>query len=181
MDPSNSLLQVVCCPQETLGSFMYRVFDNDFVYKCTFNNQVLDDNSKLLTEYGIKDGSIIYLAFCNDMGFQNESKTFHLNNHWWKCEWRQLRSQVDKSQFVATETFVFLFSLSLCFQSFSRKNHSLPHCRRSARLCVQLCVSLFIFYFASFRFPHSIYGARQNNKFQIANRGEWIYGCCGNF
>lgn len=81
MDPSNSLLQVVCCPQETLGSFMYRVFDNDFVYKCTFNNQVLDDNSKLLTEYGIKDGSIIHLAFCNDMGFQNESKAFHLNNH----------------------------------------------------------------------------------------------------
>lgn len=150
MDPSNSLLQVVCCPQETLGSFMYRVFDNDFVYKCTFNNQVLDDNSKLLTEYGIKDGSIIYLAFCNDMGFQNESKTFHLNNHWWKCEWRQLRSQVDKSQFVATETFVFC-SLSLfVFNLFHAK---IIHCPIVDRVpgCVYNCASVYLS-FISLRF-----------------------------
>lgn len=78
---ANSLLQVICCPRETVGSLKYRVLDNDLGYNLIFNNQVLEDDSKMLTDYGIKDGSTVRLAYFNNMGFYRDLKTFRLNNH----------------------------------------------------------------------------------------------------
>lgn len=61
---------------------------------------------------------------------------------------------------------------SLCFESHSTQNHRV--CR-----CATVCRVYLSFFFRFF--PRSVYGARQNNNFQITNRGEWIYGFCGNF
>lgn len=82
MDPFKSVLQVVCCPQETLASLKYRIIDNDFAYKCIFDNKELDDNFKLLTDYGIKEGSTIRLTWDRSRVRLRirDPKTFHLNN-----------------------------------------------------------------------------------------------------
>lgn len=80
MVPKSPTLELKCRPSATVLTLKTKIFEAcglfDCFYKLHCDGVELDNDTKMLNDYGIKDGSIIRLTHWNDPGLFGEKKKF---------------------------------------------------------------------------------------------------------
>lgn len=162
--PDEPKLEVICRATTPISVLRNEIFQSRGLisnfYKLNFRGKELNNDKKLLKDYDIEDGSAINLIHWNEL----PTGTKTLLNLKYDCEWRHSVDDFININFFrkAPKSFFFVFD------HFTR-NHSplllfMSDCVYTHATIYKCAFSLFIFLFRFF--PHSIYGARQNSKFQ---------------
>lgn len=138
------------------------------------------DGFKCLKYCGIKTRDISNMSHWNALQVKKKrtgsKHNLNITQLWMKIENNQM-AEFHKYQYCCNSNCRCFFFVHSCFYAKSYTLFSLYTC-----CCCVYYVSVYLFsYFSICFFPHSVYGARQNNNSQIANRGERFYGFCGNF
>lgn len=167
--PDKPKLEVLCRPSDPIIIIKSSIFESHGLfgnfYRLYINGFELDNDLAIMADYGIQEGSVVRL-FPRKV-FTSPKIFFRLLTD--DCEWTSIDYSINilKTSLVNAFFLLSLFSINIY--------------AKTASLFIICCHVLVLCTSVRRFFPHSLHRTRQNNNFQVANRGEWIYGFCGNF
>ena len=133
--PDEPKLEVQCRPTDTLLAIKDKIFTAFGLfanfYKLYFEGSVLDNNVKMLQEYGIVQGSVIELVRWSDASEIAQKKFFRLTMDFWMKTFNRLLHKFN------------VFSSPLCFRELFTQKLFRSLLFVAMCLCI-LCVAFFL-------------------------------------